>query len=196
MRARSSHPGTCALLCPRRCCGLSGLSRHLLSHGGGEAACHGDAGAAQYPHFPSPTQSEGPLGLYRGIGAGALTWAPYFGFYFWVYEALLSNLCSIAAGENPSFGVALGCGLAAGCSASALTNPFDVVKTRLMVGSTGIGARAAGGERWSEQRTHGGSSDPCNRGAIRLRAWHGPSHAAACPCIKSDDCFLLSSTVF
>ena len=102
-------------------------------------------GASSVSALRALLKSEGPLGLYRGIGAGALTWAPYFGFYFWVYEALLSNLCGIAAGENPSFGVALGCGLAAGCSASALTNPFDVVKTRLMVGSTGIGARAAGG---------------------------------------------------
>lgn len=87
--------------------------------------------------------SEGPLGLYRGATAGALTWAPYFGLYFFAYEWLISNAGGVAEGEQPSFLVALGCGLVAGLSASALTNPFDVVKTRLMVGSAGLGAAAS-----------------------------------------------------
>ena len=31
-------------------------------------------------------KKEGPAGLFRGIGAGALTWAPYFTVYFLAYE--------------------------------------------------------------------------------------------------------------
>lgn len=87
-------------------------------------------------------KTEGPLGLYRGATAGALTWAPYFGLYFFAYEWLLSTAGGVTDGEQPSFLVALGCGLVAGLSASALTNPFDVVKTRLMVGGAGLGAAA------------------------------------------------------
>lgn len=73
-------------------------------------------------------RDEGPRGLYRGVAAGALTWAPYFFSYFWAYDLLT------AGNEQPPFLVSLTCGLAAGIGASALTNPFDVVKTRLMVG--------------------------------------------------------------
>ena len=88
-------------------------------------------------------RSDGPLGLYRGVTASAATWAPYFGIYFFVYESLVSNLAHVPHGEQPNFLVALLCGLAAGVSASALTNPFDVIKTRLMVGDAGLGAAAA-----------------------------------------------------
>jgi len=41
---------------------------------------------------------------------------------------------------------ALGCGLLAGIGASALTNPFDVVKTRIQVGNAGLGAMRAASE--------------------------------------------------
>lgn len=87
-------------------------------------------------------KTDGPLGLYRGAAAGAATWAPYFFSYFWAYE-LFTKACGVADGEQPPFLVALGCGLAAGLGASALTNPFDVVKTRLMVGGTGAAAGLA-----------------------------------------------------
>lgn len=89
---------------------------------------------------------EGPKGLYRGVAAGAITWAPYFFSYFWAYDILTTAVAGVPAGEQPPFPVALGCGLAAGFGASALTNPFDVVKTRLMVGGTAAslnGAKAA-----------------------------------------------------
>ena len=99
-------------------------------------------GASSVSALRTLISNDGLIGLYRGVGAGALTWAPYFGFYL-VYEALVNHVCGVSAGEQPNFGVALGCGLVAGCSASALTNPFDVVKTRLMVGNTGLGAVAA-----------------------------------------------------
>ena len=69
------------------------------------------------------------------MGAAALTWAPYFSLYFLAYELLTTRGCGVPVGEQPPFAVALTCGLAAGIGASALTNPFDVVKTRMQ--STG-----------------------------------------------------------
>jgi len=83
---------------------------------------------------------DGPSGLYRGLGAGALTWAPYFSLYFLAYDFLTVQLCGVPSGEQPLFVTALGCGLLAGMGASALTNPFDVVKTRLQVGGAGLAA--------------------------------------------------------
>ena len=90
-------------------------------------------------------RDEGPFGLYRGVAAGAATWAPYFFSYFWAYDLLTTAVAHVPMGEQPPFLVALGCGLAAGIGASALTNPFDVVKTRLMVGgAAGLnGAKSA-----------------------------------------------------
>ena len=85
-------------------------------------------------------RTDGPSGLYRGLAAGALTWAPYFSIYFATYDALTVGLFGVPQGEQPQFFTALVCGLAAGVGASALTNPFDVVKTRMQVGSAGPGA--------------------------------------------------------
>ncbi len=90
-------------------------------------------------------RADGPAGLYRGLGAGALTWAPYFSLYFLAYDYLTVQLCGVPSGEQPPFVTALGCGLLAGVGASALTNPFDVVKTRLQVGSSGLAAMRAAG---------------------------------------------------
>jgi solute carrier family 25 iron transporter 28/37 len=84
----------------------------------------------------------GPALLYRGVGAGALTWVPYFSLYFVTYEAL-TRRAGVAEGAEPSFGTSLACGLQAGLLAAALTTPADVVKTQLQVGSTGIAQAAA-----------------------------------------------------
>lgn len=89
-------------------------------------------------------QADGPSGLYRGVAAGALTWSPYFFSYFWAYDLLTKAVCRVPDGEQPPFLVALGCGLAAGIGASALTNPFDVIKTRLMVGGAAASAAVSG----------------------------------------------------
>ena len=91
-------------------------------------------------------RTEGPAGLYRGLGAGALTWAPYFSLYFFAFDLLTGRLCGVPAGEQPPFMTALGCGLLAGIGASALTNPFDVVKTRIQVGNAGLGAMRTASE--------------------------------------------------
>lgn len=101
-------------------------------------------------------RDEGAAGLYRGLGAAALTWAPYFSLYFYAYEALTGRLFGVPAGEQPPFATALGCGLVAGIGASSLTNPFDVVKTRMQVGAIGLGAKTAaagiGDSAWAVAR--------------------------------------------
>lgn len=80
-------------------------------------------------------RAEGPAGLYRGLGAAALTWAPYLSLYFFAYETLTTRALGLPPGQEPPFLAALTCGLAAGVSAAVLTNPFDVVKTRIQVGA-------------------------------------------------------------
>lgn len=98
-------------------------------------------------------RAEGAIGLYRGVAASALTWSPYFFTYFWAYDMLLTQVAQLPAGEQPNFLVALGCGLAAGVGASALTNPFDVVKTRLMVGGPGAGGALNGAKKAADAST-------------------------------------------
>ena len=49
-----------------------------------------------------------------------------------------------AAAQDPPFLVTLGCGLAAGVGAAAVTNPFDVVRTRVQIGGAGAPASAIG----------------------------------------------------
>ena len=101
-------------------------------------------GAGSASVFNAVLRKDGLPGLYRGLGAGALTWAPYFSLYFAAYELLTTNVCGVPAGEQPPLPVALGSGLIAGIGAAALTNPCDVVKTRLQVGTaTGSSFSAA-----------------------------------------------------
>ena len=127
------------------CSALGGIAGRLASvaiysPGGCQAARYGNQGRQLAGGTAALLKTDGPIGLYRGATASALTWAPYFGVYFLAYEALLSSIGGVQPGEQPNFLIALGCGLVAGVSASFLTNPFDVVKTRLMVGGTGIAA--------------------------------------------------------
>ena len=101
-----------------------------------------DVGSAQV--LAAVLREGGPAELWRGIGAGALTWAPYFSLYFLAYEELTKHAVALLSRPDPPFLVSLGCGLAAGAGSAALTTPFDVVKTQLQVGATGLGARRAG----------------------------------------------------
>ena len=45
-------------------------------------------------------RTEGPLGLYRGAAASALTWAPYFFTYFWAYDLLTSSFGNVPVREG------------------------------------------------------------------------------------------------
>ncbi|KAL4910675.1 hypothetical protein BDW74DRAFT_141592 [Aspergillus multicolor] len=79
-------------------------------------------------------RTEGVRGLFSGFGATAARDAPYAGLYVLFYEQLKRNLASTTSdtsSSSSSINFVSG-GLAAGL-ATAITNPFDAVKTRLQL---------------------------------------------------------------
>jgi hypothetical protein len=83
-------------------------------------------------------QKEGRRGIFKGYWAAALTWAPYCGIYFTVYEK-----CKHIAfrrrpewKESPPLPLTLACGVTAGAMGAVCTNPIDVAKTRFQVQGT------------------------------------------------------------
>jgi hypothetical protein len=81
-------------------------------------------------------RQEGLRGLFRAYPIHQATWAPFNGFYFMIYEKC-KEWCINAGYEdghdNLDLIAQLSCGATAGVIASAITNPCDVVKTRLQV---------------------------------------------------------------
>ncbi|KAJ5595367.1 Mitochondrial glycine transporter [Penicillium hispanicum] len=88
-------------------------------------------------------RTEGVRGLFAGFGATAARDAPYAGLYVLIYEQLKRRLASTttkstSSDGTPQAGAAsssvnfVSGGLAAGL-ATAITNPFDAVKTRLQL---------------------------------------------------------------
>ena len=99
--------------------------------------------------------TEGLRGFFAGFGATAVRDAPYAGLYVVFYEASKSYLSAFASsnvkekGTNGGAGMDLGLstptytlptpainalsGVAAGITATTVTNPFDAVKTRLQL---------------------------------------------------------------
>ena len=123
--------------------GASSISimRDLVADGGPAALYRGARIPA--PRRAAPRRADAarhPLPPTAGVGAAALSWAPYFSIYFAAYEMLIGHF---SPGSDPSFAASLGCGLAAGIGAAALTTPMDVVKTQVQVGRAGLGAGGA-----------------------------------------------------
>ncbi|KAI9004131.1 mitochondrial carrier domain-containing protein [Gaertneriomyces semiglobifer] len=83
-------------------------------------------------------KNEGVAGLFRGFGATALRDAPHAGVYVLFYE----NCKKLAAGLLGSQSTQLtpmihmGSGLVSGVAATVITNPFDVIKTRMQLKPT------------------------------------------------------------
>ncbi|KAJ5138661.1 Mitochondrial substrate/solute carrier [Penicillium bovifimosum] len=88
-------------------------------------------------------RTEGFRGLFAGFGATAARDAPYAGLYVLFYEQLKRRFALMATkpsvnGETPVIGVSSSAihfvsGAAAAGMATAITNPFDAVKTRLQL---------------------------------------------------------------
>ncbi|CAI7624326.1 unnamed protein product [Penicillium glandicola] len=87
-------------------------------------------------------RTEGLRGLFAGFGATAARDAPYAGLYVLFYEQLKRRFALMAAkpssdGEAPaavsSSSINFASGAAAAGMATAITNPFDAVKTRLQL---------------------------------------------------------------
>mmetsp|Transcript_11583 Transcript_11583/g.21980 ORF Transcript_11583/g.21980 Transcript_11583/m.21980 type:complete len:295 (+) Transcript_11583:59-943(+) len=111
-----------------------------------------NAYSGSFNAFQHILQHEGFFGLYRAFALHQVTWAPFNGCFFMVYEKLKS-MCIDAGYEDGHDNLdpiaQVSCGAAAGVVAAAVTNPVDVLKTRLQVAmanpdmfpyKTGLGA--------------------------------------------------------
>jgi solute carrier family 25 protein 44 len=84
-------------------------------------------------------RAEGVRGFYRGYLASVLTWCPFTSAYFATYEPV-KELTVRALGRREAdihFAWFIIAGCAAGTVATVLTNPIDVVRTRLQVQGKG-----------------------------------------------------------
>lgn len=79
----------------------------------------------------SIVRNEGVMGLYRGFAAGLATYGPFCGIYFVLYEEGKKHLARWQG--RSTLEAQLACGLVGGAIAAAVTNPLDVIKTRLQV---------------------------------------------------------------
>jgi solute carrier family 25 protein 38 len=89
-------------------------------------------------------------GLYRGVLPTVLRDAPASGVYLTLYSKILDAVLAVPGVEQaPRFLVNFSSGIAAGAIATALTNPPDVVRTRMQLQEgpmrRGPGKRIGGG---------------------------------------------------
>ena len=81
--------------------------------------------------------TEGAKGFFSGFGATAVRDAPYAGLYVVFYEASKSHLSKylpqVENGKGTNATVNASSGVVAAGLATAITNPFDAVKTRLQL---------------------------------------------------------------
>lgn len=78
-------------------------------------------------------RSEGLRGLFAGFGATAARDAPYAGLYVLFYEQMKRRLGGVTSASTPSTSINFVSGALAAGLATAITNPFDAVKTRLQL---------------------------------------------------------------
>jgi len=89
--------------------------------------------------FRSILQDNGLKGLYKGYWAGIATYGPFVGIYFACYEQfkrIYREIYSTKHDKEMSFVARMCSGALSGAIASAITNPLDIVKTRLQVESS------------------------------------------------------------
>ncbi|KAL8964114.1 MAG: hypothetical protein Q9183_004688 [Haloplaca sp. 2 TL-2023] len=80
-------------------------------------------------------RQEGLKGFFSGFGATAIRDAPYAGLYVLFYEQSKKRLSQVkeVTGVASSVSINFGSGVLAAALATAVTNPFDAVKTRLQL---------------------------------------------------------------
>jgi len=88
-------------------------------------------------------RTEGLRGLTRGLGPTLVRDVPFSGLYLMFYEQLKTWVPEEVSRTQSSAAVHFSCGLMAGLLASLVTQPADVVKTRLQL-SSGSGLRLSG----------------------------------------------------
>jgi hypothetical protein len=80
-------------------------------------------------------RAEGVRGFFSGFGATAVRDAPYAGLYVLMYEESKRRLATLtsATSAGASAGINFTSGILAAGTATAITNPFDAIKTRLQL---------------------------------------------------------------
>ncbi|GLI71715.1 hypothetical protein VaNZ11_017013 [Volvox africanus] len=94
-------------------------------------------------------RAEGVRGLFRGLWPTVLTNAPYSGLYYMFYTRLKEGL---SAEGRPQVLVNFSSGVAAAVAATLLTQPADVVRTRMQLGLGAAAAEAASLGAWATLR--------------------------------------------
>ena len=85
-------------------------------------------------------RSEGPLALYRGLGASILSSAPFSALYYLFYTRLQRRLGEVAPGSPAAVNFASGVIAAAG--ATVLTQPIDFLRTKAQLSTARVGGGA------------------------------------------------------
>jgi len=83
-------------------------------------------------------RTEGLRGLTRGLGPTLVRDVPFSGLYLMFYEQLKTWVPEEVSRTQSSAAVHFSCGLMAGLLASLVTQPADVVKTRLQLSSGSV----------------------------------------------------------
>jgi len=79
-------------------------------------------------------KSDGPLGLYRGYLISLMTYAPSSAIWWSSYGAYTGLVGSMVVSGTPHLIVLATAGALAGLTTATLTNPLDIMRTRLQVG--------------------------------------------------------------
>nr|CAG8470320.1 10472_t:CDS:2 [Entrophospora candida]CAG8543515.1 1187_t:CDS:2 [Entrophospora candida] len=86
--------------------------------------------------FTSIVKNEGIKGLFYGSGSTVIRDAPYSGLYVLFYERcklLIANVSSLSSINIPKPTIHMTSAIIAGLSATMITHPFDMLKTRLQL---------------------------------------------------------------
>ena len=82
----------------------------------------------------SVVATEGFRALFKGWGAGIATYGPFSAVYFMTYERMKAWL--VPPADTEASAKHLICGMTAGATAGAVTQPVDAIKTRIQVSQT------------------------------------------------------------
>lgn len=128
----------------------TGQQRELAAAGQRAAALVKPGGLAMARHI---LETEGFRGMYRGLGASIATYVPTSGIWWASYGVWQSVIWEALEGgaekgaqrsDGRVIAVQTASGVLSGCSAAALTNPLDVIKTRIQTRRAEPGLRQLG----------------------------------------------------
>lgn len=126
--------GVCAQLFGSLCWVPMDVIKERLQVEGQVKVAHSYSGSADA--LKQILRREGMIGLYRAFPVHQMTWAPFNGMYFMIYEKC-KGWCINAGYEDGHDNLdpiaQISSGAAAGVVAATVTNPVDVLKTRLQV---------------------------------------------------------------